>query len=85
MELVNILHLVRLLGENGPFSAAALSQEFGISPATVKRYISTARQMGADIVSVRYASGFAFEIRNWSLCRPTVARWIQLETARTLL
>jgi len=85
MDHLNTLIIVRRLGEIGPAPVGSIAAYLGVGPATVKRYIATARHMGADIVSVRAGGVFSFELRNWPACKTIVLKWIALEEARTFV
>lgn len=62
-----------------------LGRQLDLSPATVKRYISDARLLGADIVSARVGGLWVYELRNWDAIKARTLRWIELEKTRSLL
>ena len=82
--LLNTLQIVETLSR---FDAdlQTLENQFFIGPATVKRCISEARNMGADIVSIKVGSSWRYHLVNWSACKKIVLRWIELEKARSLV
>ena len=65
-------------------SSETLGRQLDASSATVKRYLVEARELGADIRSVRMNGGWVYELRNWPAIMNRVRIWIQLEEERDL-
>lgn len=78
------LQIVEFLND-GPQSSAVLEERFGISVATLKRHISEARHLGADIVSARHGAAWKFELRNGPAVMRLCRKWLELENNRSLL
>lgn len=80
-----MLQIVASLGEHEDIglSAFRLTNGYAISIATLKRYISEARQLGAKIESRKINGKSYYVIENWSSVQNIVERWIQLETDRS--
>lgn len=83
--LLEMLLTVKTISTYGSCTASTLETMAKISPATLKRYIKDAREMGADIVSIRKATVPAYECRNWSDIKKRVELWIELETQRSFI
>jgi len=81
-----LLQCLRLIEALTQFDASAetLARHLEISPATVKRYISEARDIGADICSVRKHGGWFYELRNAAQVSERLRQWIDLEEKRDL-
>lgn len=65
-------------------TAAHLQTEFGVSIATLKRHLAEARELGAEIDSVKIENVSTYELRNYPLISKRLNRWIELEKARNL-
>jgi len=81
LQTLQILHVL----SRGPTSLKILSDQLGIAPATVKRYLAEARDLGAVVVSARLGSAWVYEVRNWPAIKVRTLLWIDLEQARTLV
>jgi biotin operon repressor len=79
--LLVTLRMIELL-TGAPQSAAALAAEFNLSPVGVKRHIGEARLLGAELVSVRAAGTWRYELRNPARVIERTRRWIELENSR---
>ena len=75
--LKTTLELLTCLGERD-YSTVELCAVFGVSSMTLKREISDARNMGADIESVRNSDGSFYRLNNWTACKKTVTTWLDL-------
>jgi hypothetical protein len=82
-----LLQCLRLIETLTRFDANAetLGRQLDASPATVKRYISEARDLGADICSVRMNGGWVYELRNADQVAERLRQWIDLEEKRDLI
>jgi hypothetical protein len=68
-----------------PSTAAELQAAFGdIGIATLKRHIAEARQLGADIESVKSGKSWLYQVKNPDAIRLRLKRWIELEKTRDL-
>ena len=81
--LLQCLRLVETLSRSNA-TAETLATQLEASPATLKRYISEARLLGADIASVRLSGGWVYELRNADRVMTRVRQWIELEEKRDL-
>lgn len=81
--LLQILRMIETLSRNDT-SAETLCKQLNASPATVKRYLNEARELGADIRSVRCGASWLYELRNAETVMPRTMRWIDLEQKRDL-
>ena len=81
--LLQILKMIETISRF-PASSETLGRQLDISPATVKRYVVEARQIGADIRSVRLGGGWVYELRNADAVMTRVKLWIDLEEKRDL-
>lgn len=79
--LLQILLMIETLSRNDA-NAETLCKQLGASPATVKRYLNEARELGADIRSVRDGGHWLYELRNAESVMPRTLRWIDLEQKR---
>lgn len=82
--LLQVLRTIENLSVHGDCTAATLERMGGFSPATLKRCISEARSMGADIVSVRKGSLWVYTLCNSDVVINRVNQWIELEEKRDL-
>ena len=82
---LEMLLMVRVIGESGGVTSRRLCADGGLSVATLNRYIATARHMGARIVSARYGKGTYYTLDNWPEVRVIVEKWIDLEERRDLV
>lgn len=82
--LLQSLKIIDALNRYGECTAATLQTMGGISPATLKRCISEARLLGADICSVRKNVGWVYELRYADRVMTRVSQWIELEEKRDL-
>lgn len=67
-----------------PATAVELQAQFDISRATLMRYISEARALGAKIEAVQSRRQWAFELRNAGEVQTRARRWLELEEAQDL-
>jgi len=81
--LLQCLRLIETLSRSNA-TAETLATQLESSPATLKRYISEARLLGADIASVRLSGGWVYELRNADRVMTRVRQWIELEEKRDL-
>lgn len=81
--LLQTLRMIEALSR-ADSSAETLSLYLDASPATVKRYLNEARELGADIRSVRSGACWLYELRNASSVMPRTVLWIELEQKRDL-
>lgn len=81
--LLQILRMIETLSHIDA-SAETLCKQLNASPATVKRYLNEARELGADIRSVRCGAAWVYELRNSESVMPRTLRWIDLEEKRDL-
>ena len=82
--LLTTLEIIAALGDR-PSTAAELQAQFGaISIATLKRHINEARQLGADIQSVKSGKFWCYQLNNEKDVRVRLARWLELEKSRDL-
>lgn len=81
--LLQILRMIETLSRTAS-SAETLCKQLNASPATVKRYLNEARELGADIRSVRSGPSWLYELRNAETVMPRTMRWIDLEEKRDL-
>lgn len=86
MSLRPILQILKIIEtiSRFPASSETIGRQFDISPATVKRHVVEARQIGADIRSVRLGGGWVYELRNPEVVMARVKLWIDLEEKRDL-
>lgn len=80
--MITTLKIIRELGNtNSPasdYTSNALCEKFGISLATLKRYITEARHLGAAIESYRKGNASYYRLKNWTACKERVNTWINL-------
>ena len=81
--LLQILRMIEALSRTDS-SSETLCKQLNASPATVKRYLVEARELGADIRSVRVGPSWVYELRNADSVMPLTMRWIDLEEKRDL-
>lgn len=79
------LEVIDAIGSGRLVSSAALARHFGCSVATIKRRVMDARHLGAHIESVKVGSGWLYHLANESAVRARLARWLELERARSLV
>jgi predicted DNA-binding transcriptional regulator YafY len=65
-------------------SASELQATFGVSIATLKRHIAEARDLGADILSIKSGKTWTYSLQNSHQVRARLNRWIELERSRDL-
>lgn len=82
--LLQTLRLIDRLSQY-PATSEALEREFEASAASVKRYLKEARELGADICSVRSNGIWVYELRNARSVMKRVKLWIELEEGRNLI
>lgn len=75
--MITTLKIIVALGESD-FSSKALCEKFNISLATLKREVSEARHLGAQIESYRSKNESLYRLKNWSACKARVTTWIDL-------
>lgn len=62
-----------------PASARDLASARGVSDRTLKSYIAQARNLGADIVSIKRNGQYYYELRNYDDIKGRLIAWIDLE------
>ena len=82
--LLTTLEIIETLSR-GHSTLAALGEQFGISPPTVRRCIAEGRLIGADIVSRKVGTTGRFTLVNWDDCKRLCLRWIELEKTRRIV
>lgn len=81
--LLQTLRIIETLSRTDA-TTETLCKQFDASSATVKRYLAEARDLGADIRSVRSGASWLYELRNADSVMPRTLRWIELEEKRDL-
>jgi biotin operon repressor len=81
--LLQTLRMIEALSRSDA-SAETLCKQLDASSATVKRYLNEARDLGADIRSVRVGAAWVYELRNADSVMSRTMRWIDLEEKRDL-
>ena len=81
--LLQTLRMIEKLSRDDA-NSETLARELDASPATLKRYLNEARELGADICSVRMSGGWVYELRNAEAVMKRVKLWIDLEETRNL-
>jgi len=83
--LLTTLEIVASLADH-PASAADLQARFGgISLATLKRHLSEARTLGAQVSSFKSGKAWSYRLDNYEDIRARLHRWIDLEQTRNLV
>lgn len=87
--MITTLKIIHALGNTDglacDYTSAALCEEFNISPATLKRCISEARHLGAEIESYKEDRSSWYRLKNWTACKTRVQTWIDLIEKETLV
>ena len=78
-----VLEIIMLLGKEDQ-TTDALCAKFKISTATLKREISEARHLGADIKTVKKDKKSVYKIKNWKECKERTERWYELNKTKNL-
>ena len=66
-------------------SSAVLCSVHGVSIATLKRFITEARHMGAVVESRKVGSVWLYHLDNWAQIKKIVTSWMTLEENRSLV
>lgn len=82
-SLLTTLEIISSLSRS-PSTAAELQALFQISIATLKRHLAEARDLGADIESIKVGKASTYHLRNAAQVSKRLDRWIELERARDL-
>lgn len=85
--LLTTLYILRTIGEHQP-TAEWLSNYYGISDRTLKRYLVDAKALGAELAPVKMMDGrYHWTCENWPTIhqRGLLSRWIALEEERERL
>lgn len=82
-SLLTTLEIISVLSRR-PMAAAELQSLFPVSIATLKRHLAEARELGANIESIKLGKSSTYVLRNAPQVAARLERWIELEKARNL-
>lgn len=83
--MIKTLEIIDTLNHYGACSSSTLEAMHSVSVATLKRHVSEARLLGANIVSRRVGKAWMFELINATVVMPLCTKWLELERRRSLL
>lgn len=82
--LLNTLKLVQML-QFGPLTPRILRTRLGLDADLIVHHLVEAKHLGAALEKLVLGGRVFWALNNWSDCQATVERWIELETARSLI